>query len=197
MKDKGLIMRIEILRDLSKQGVGKVAIVREVGTVFEINDLDLGRDGRRFGLGVEDDEGVIALGEIVVGDERRGGAKQAGNRRRFRRATGDEASKANGRVPRGIFLEISGFMSLVDDDEAEIVQGCQQGGPRADDDEGMISVEDLLPGEVAFGFGKARVEQDDLVLEGFFKDGDKLGGESDFGDEEDGGPVIVELLERF
>ena len=52
---------------------------------------------------------------------------------------------------------------------------------------GGFGVQDGFPSEVAFGFGLFRVEEGNLAVEGLFEDLDELGGEGDFGDEEDGG----------
>ena len=41
----------------------------------------------------------------------------------------------------GVLLVIGGFMSLVDDDEAEVVDRCEKGGARADDDLRGIRIE--------------------------------------------------------
>ncbi len=40
---------------------------------------------------------------------------------------------------------------------------------------------------MTFGFGLFGVEEGDLAVEGLFEDLDELGGEGNFGDEEDGG----------
>ncbi len=45
---------------------------------------------------------------------------------------------------------------------------------------------------MAFGFGLFGVEEGDAVAEGGGEDLDELGGEGDFGDEEDDGSVLSE-----
>ena len=42
---------------------------------------------------------------------------------------------------------------------------------------------------MALGFGLLRMDENDLVAKGLFKDFDQLGGEGDCGDEEDGGLI--------
>lgn len=48
-----------------------------------------------------------------------------------------EASKAKGGIFRGVFLEISGFVSLVDNNEPEIVDWGEKGRARTNDDLGF------------------------------------------------------------
>ena len=47
---------------------------------------------------------------------------------------------------------------------------------------------------MAGGLGEAGVNEDDFVAEGGLEDGDELGGEGDFGDEEDDGLASLEGL---
>lgn len=43
---------------------------------------------------------------------------------------------------------------------------------------------------MALGFGLFGVNQNNVAFEGLFEDFDKLGGQGDFGDEQDGGPIV-------
>lgn len=45
---------------------------------------------------------------------------------------------------------------------------------------------------MALGFGLLRVDESDDVAKSFCEDLDELGGEGDFGDEEDGGAAVLE-----
>lgn len=51
---------------------------------------------------------------------------------------GDEAGKAEGGITGGVFLVVGGFVSFVDNDEAEVMNRCEEGGAGADDDEGFL-----------------------------------------------------------
>ena len=53
---------------------------------------------------------------------------------------------------------------------------------------------DTLPDKVTFGFGELRVKGNHLNAKMFLKTTDKLRGERDFGDEEDGGLVGIKNL---
>lgn len=48
-------------------------------------------------------------------------------------------------------------------------------------------LENVKPDTAAFGHGLLRVDEDDTVTKSFGENADKLTGESDFGNEEDGG----------
>ena len=80
-------------------------------------------------------------------------------------------------------------MGFVDDDEAKVFDWGEEGGARADDDEGGAGGEDVLPDEVALRFGLLGVEEGD-AREVLLEVVDELGGEGYFGDEEDGGLVF-------
>ena len=77
---------------------------------------------------------------------------------------------------------VGGFVSFVDDDETEVVDRSEKGGAGTDDDLRGALGEDVFPGEVAGGFGLARVEEGDSVGEVLVENLDELGGEGDFGD---------------
>ena len=57
---------------------------------------------------------------------------------------------------------VGGFVGFVDDDEPEVLDGREEGGTGSDDDLGLIVLKDILPGEVAGGFGLLAVEEGDV-----------------------------------
>ena len=59
--DESLVAVLEILCDGGEEGVGEVAIFGERFTRGKIDDFDLWRYGRGFGLFRESDEGVFGL----------------------------------------------------------------------------------------------------------------------------------------
>lgn len=65
----------------------------------------------------------MSFGEVIINQIRCGGAKDTGD---FA-STSDKTGETQSRVARGIFLIISGFVSFVDDNETEVMQGCKQG----------------------------------------------------------------------
>lgn len=69
------------------------------------------------------DKGIVRFRKVIVGDERSGGTIDT---RDFERAS-HEASKAKGGIFRVVFLRIGRFMSLVNDNEAEILNRRKQG----------------------------------------------------------------------
>ena len=84
-------------------------------------------------------------------------------------------------------------MGFVDNDEAELFDGCEEGGTGADDDLGLVAMENVFPCEMTSSFGLFAVEEGDVVEMGL-EILDKLGGEGDFGDEDDGGFMVFEGL---
>ena len=115
--DEGLIAVAEVFFDCREERIGEVAIFGEVVALSEVDDFDVGSDGGSFCLFGEGDEGAFGLGEVEVGDERGGGAEEAGD---FEVA-GDERGEAEGGVFGSVFLVVGGFVRLVDNDESEIV----------------------------------------------------------------------------
>ena len=186
--DEGLVAVLEILVDGGEKRVGEVAVFGEEVASFKVDDLDGGGEGGGFGFLSEGNKRVFGFGEVEVGDERGGGAEEAGD---FE-VSGEEGGEADGGVFGGVFLEVGGFVSFVDNDETEVFEGSEEGGAGADDDLGLVGVEEVFPGEMTFGFGLFGVEEGDLGFEGGFEDLDELGGESDFGDEEDDGLAFAE-----
>jgi len=95
-----------------------------------------------------------------------------------------------GVVAGGGVLFVRGFVFFVDNDHAEVGQRREDGGAGADDDAGA-ALADFLPFVVAFAGGEVAVEDGDEGLMGAaaeagFEAFDGLGGEGDFGDENDG-----------
>ena len=89
-------------------------------------------------------------------------------------------------VARRLFLLVAGVVLLVDDDEAEVVDGREDGRAGADDDAGFAA-SNAVP---LFGalLGRERgVEQGDIGAEGVMQLRGHGGGEADFRDEQDGG----------
>ena len=132
--NEGLVAGGEVFFDVSEERVGEVAVFGERLARGGVDDLDAGGDGGGFGLFGEEDEGVFVFGEEEVGDEGGGGAKEASD---FEGA-GEEGSEADGGVFGGVFLVVGGFVGFVDDDEAEVFDGSEEGGAGADDDSGRF-----------------------------------------------------------
>ena len=82
-------------------------------------------------------------------------------------------------------------MLFVDDDEAEVFDGREDGGAGADDDAGF-AVSNTVPLLGALLGGEGGVEQSDVGGEGVMQLRGHGGGEADLGDEEDGGFSLVE-----
>ena len=185
MEDEGLVVVIKVTLNRGEERVGKIAVFEKILAIFEINNGGLHRGGR-FGFLGESNEGVVGAGEMIIGNERRGGAEEVGN---FELA-GDETGETDGGIFGGIFLEIGGFVGFVNDDETEIIDGGKKSGAGADDDARLFCLEDVLPGEVALSFGELRVEEDDLAGEMLLENSDELRGEGDFGNEQNSGFLL-------
>ena len=183
MEDQGLVVMGEVIFDALEKGVGKIAITSEILAIFEIDDGGADGSGGSFGLSSKSDERMFAFSKVIIGDEGGGGTEETSDAE----LAGGEAGEADGGVFGGVFLEIGGFVGLVDDDEAEIADWGEEGGARADDELGLICLEEVLPGTVTGGLGLARMEEGDAAGEVALEDLDELGGEGDFGDEEDDG----------
>ena len=82
-------------------------------------------------------------------------------------------------------------MLLVDDDEAEVFDGREDGGAGADDDAGL-AFSNTVPLLGALLRRERGVEQGDVGGEGVMQLRGHGGGEADLGDEEDGGFSLVE-----
>ena len=116
------------------------------------------------------------LGKVIISDER---GSSTLNTRNFERA-GDKTSKTDGRIFRGVFLIVGGFVSFVNDDEAEIINRGEEGRARADDDLWAMENEQIFPDLVAGGFGLIRVDEGDVAAKSVLKNLDELGGKGDF-----------------
>lgn len=90
-----------------------------------------------FSLFGEGNKGVFRGGEVIIGGKRGSSAKNARDFGIFCH----EAGEAQSGIFRGVFLEISAFVGFVDDDEAEIFDGGEQGRAWADDDLGGRRIE--------------------------------------------------------
>ena len=77
--DESLVAVVEVLFDCCEESVGEVVIFSKVVTLGEVDNFDVGSDGGGFGFFGERDKGVFRLGEVEVGDERGGGAEEAGD----------------------------------------------------------------------------------------------------------------------
>jgi len=113
-------------------------------------------------------------------------------------ALGADDGDVAGVVAGCFFLLIGVFVFLVDDDEAERFDRGEDGGAGADDDSGA-ALADLVPFVVAFAGGEVAMEDGDEGAEGAaaepgFKTFDGLGGEGDFGDEDDGAAAELEAV---
>lgn len=117
--------------DFGDEGVGKIAIFGEISAILEVDEEDFGVFGGGFGLFGKFDEGMAGFCEVIIDEIRGGGAEDAGD---FLLA-GNEAGETEGGVTGCVFLIIGGFVGFVDNDEAEVVDGGEEGGAGADDDE--------------------------------------------------------------
>ncbi len=78
----------EIFLDRFDELVGKITILTEILAVGEIYDADFGVLRGSFGFLVDGGNGVKLFREIIVCDERSGGAKNAVNVEGFSNKTG-------------------------------------------------------------------------------------------------------------
>ena len=84
-------------------------------------------------------------------------------------------------------MVVGGFVGFVDDDEAKVVNWGEKGGARTDNDMRFSGSEELFPDKVAFGFGLAGVDENNMATKGGVENGDELGSEGYFWDEKDSG----------
>jgi hypothetical protein len=94
--------------------------------------------------------------------------------------------EVTGVILRWVFLFVGGLVFFIDNDEAGVVEGGEDGGAGTDDDAGFAGA-DAVPFVEAFSLGEVGVEDGDLIDEGVeagFETLDGLGGEGDFGDED-------------
>ncbi len=112
MKNKSLMFSLNVIFYFCQKLVRKITISAETGAVFKIDNADFRVKGGSFGLSGKLRESVFGLSEIIVGKIRSGGTENAGD---FETAS-HKTSKASSGITRGVFLIISAFMGLVDDD---------------------------------------------------------------------------------
>lgn len=77
MKNKGLMVILNIVLYFCQEKVRKIAIFGEIGTIFEVDEGNFGVNGGRFGFFGEFGEGIMNFGEVVVDEVRGGGAEDA------------------------------------------------------------------------------------------------------------------------
>lgn len=85
-------------------------------------------------------------------------------------------------------------MFLIDDDQAEVRQRCEDGGAGSNND-ACGTFADAVPFVETLALGEVRVEDGDLIVElgeAGFETADGLGGEGDFRDEDEDGFAEIE-----
>ncbi len=70
---------LNIVSYFCQEKVGKIAIFGEIGAVFEVDEGNFWVDGGLFGFFGEFDEGVVSLGEVVIGEIGSGGTEDTGD----------------------------------------------------------------------------------------------------------------------
>ena len=93
-----------------------------------------------------------------------------------------------------VFLFVGRLVFFVDDDEAGVFDGGEDGGAGTNND-ACFAGADAVPFVEAFALGEVGVEDGDLIdefVEAGFEALDGLGGEGDLGDEDDDGFAEVE-----
>lgn len=120
---------------------------------------------------------------MIINDIRGGGAK---NTRNFL-ILSDEAGEAKSRITGRVILIIGRVVGFVDNNETEIFDGGKKGGTGANNDLRSVGVMDFFPNQMALGLSLTRVHKGDLPTKSFFKNPNKLGGESDFRNQKNGG----------
>ncbi len=183
MENESLMVSFNISLDSCQEGSRKIAIFGEIIAILEVDNGGFGGDGSRFGLNVEIDKGVAGFCKVVIDDIRGGSTENTGN---FTTAS-DETGEAESGVAGRILLIIGRFVGFIDDNQTEIIDRGEEGGARADDDLGVGRNEGVKPDFATFGHGLLGVHENNTVTEGIREDFDELAGQSDLGDEEDGG----------
>jgi len=122
------MMIFEIVFDRSKEFGAKIAVLSEEVAIFKINNSNIWSNGSVFSFFGKSDEGIFGLGQIIILDKRSGGAFDAANIQSFC----DKAGEAQSGIFRSVFLKISGFVALVNNNKAEIVNWREKGRTRAD-----------------------------------------------------------------
>lgn len=120
---------------------------------------------------------------MIINDIRGGGAK---NTRNFL-IPGDEAGETESRITGWVVLIIRRVVGFVDNNKSEIFDRGKKGGTGANNDLGSVGIMNFFPNQMTLGFGLTGVHKGDLATKSFFKNPNKLGGESDFRNQKDGG----------
>jgi len=128
---------LNIVFDSRQELIGKIAVFEEIRTVFQVDNGGFRGDSGGFGFLSELDEGMVGFCEVEIDDVRGGGALNTGD---FE-GTSHEASEAESGITGGVFLVIGAFVGFVDDDEAEVLDGGEEGGAGADDNKGRSGFE--------------------------------------------------------
>ena len=151
------------------------------GGVAEVDGGDFGEGGAAV-AGAEGEAGVAAGFDVGEGFEAWCGADEDGG-------GGGEAGADDGHVAGvvddAVFLLEGGFVFLVDDDEAQIGEGEEEGGAGADDDGGG-AVGDGAPGDAAGAGGEVAVPDGGGDAEAAGEAVEPLGAECNFGEEDEG-----------
>ena len=183
----GLLAFFEALFEGGAEAVGEDGDLAFLLLLFQthVDDADE-RHGVGVGAFVEAEELVFSgEGVLPAFERRRGGAENDGAGLEGGAEDGDVA----GLVAGDVFLLVGGFVLLIDDDEAEIRQGCEDGGAGADHD-ACRAFADAVPLVESLALREVGVEDGDLVGEvgeTCLEAADGLGGEGDFRDEDEDG----------
>ena len=86
-----------------------------------------------FCLFVQSNKGFFRSCKVIIGGKRSGGAKDA----RYFEGRGNKTSETQRGIFGGVFLEKSGFVGLIDDNEAKILDWREEGGTGTNDNLGM------------------------------------------------------------
>ena len=131
------------------------------------------------------------LARLHVGDgleARRGAAEHTDRPGSVRAHHGDVAGVV---ARRGVELLVARLVLLVHDDQAEVLDGREDGAPRADDDR-VDAVADARPGVEALAGAHPAVDDRDAAGEVRVEAADGLRRERDLGHEHDGRPALNE-----
>ena len=156
------------------------------GFVAHVDDADEGKGLAVGALGEGDELVFLFFGTVEVAfDGGGGGAEDDGGAFDVGADHGEVAAV----VFRWVLLFVSGLVFFVDEDEAEIGEGGEDGGAGADDDFGD-SLADAVPFVEAFALGEGGVQDGDEfggLAEAGLEALHGLGGEGDFGEKDDDG----------
>lgn len=185
-EEDDLVSGGELLVHGMAQALGENGWTAFLGLVAHVDDANKG-EGLTVGSLGEGDELVFVFGAgvEVAFDGRSGGAKDDSGAFDMGANDGEVAAV----VFRWVLLFVSGLVLFVDEDEAEVGEGGEDGGAGSDDDFGNPFA-DAVPLVEAFALGEGGVEDGD-EFGGLAKAGLEalygLGSERDFGKENDDG----------